>query len=352
MTDSERALLRALFAPEPEALANFDRWQAAIDLEQLPPTHYPLLPLLSARLESLGLAQAARLIGVRRRAWYVRQLAQQTLMIAAPILHAADFTPMIIGEAACAQVAYPSDSPRPIEIAALLVPAAQARGALLTLRDHGWQPQPLTAQLAAPAFTAWRSTCLFIGNAGRRFELRWHVLPEWPTAALDDAVWNSSRPDRATPLLRTPSPSALLLLACVTAADQSPRTLIGLADVITLLRSDQMLDWPWLIETAVQTGLMPALQAALTAASGIVRLEIPAQIWTPRRASGPRRSIELAHRPVPGWQQQVHRFRHIAQAQNRSPSPRAVWDYLQHYWGLARRREVVTHLIKRMINRR
>jgi hypothetical protein len=352
MNPIDQALLRATLLTGPEALADFHRWRSAIDLDQLPPAHYPLLSMLVARLETFGVEPEARLTGLRRRAWYVNQIALRTLTVARQTLFAADLTPVLIGDAAFAQASYPIDQLRPIETAALLIPAAQASRAIRALRDQSWRPQPVTAQIDASAFYVWRSACLFIREDGSRFELRWHALPDLPTAALEAALWRHGiipGPDILTPLKL--SATALLLLACATATGPTTRSLIALADVITLLRSDQAVDWPWLIETAALAGLTSSILTVLETAHALIRIDIPNHVWRQLRAAqrvvGPRVSTGLARRPAAGWHRHVIRFRQIAGAQAQTPSPAAFLDYLQNQWGLAQRREVLIRLIRR-----
>ena len=353
MNAIEQALLRVTLLTGPESLTDFRRWQAAIDLDRLPPAHYPLLPMLAARLEALGVESDARLTGLRRRTWYANQIALRTLTAAIQTLFAANLTPVLIGDAACAQAIYPLDQLRPIETAALLVPAAQAYRAIRALCDQSWRPQPITAQINAPAFYVWRSACLFKQEDGSRFELRWHAFPDLPATAMDTALWRQCvpGPDALTPLKL--STTALLLLACATAArDAQPtRSLIALADVITLLRSDQALDWHWLTETAALAGLTSSILTVLETARAIIKIDIPDRVWEQRhaaqRAVGPHASIGLARVPVAGWRWHVIRFRQITGAQARTPSPAAFLDYLQHQWGLAQRQEVLIRLIRR-----
>lgn len=348
MNTIEQALLRATLLTGREALGDFHRWQAAIDLDRLPPAHYPLLPMLAARLEALGVEPEARLIGLRRRTWYANQIALRTLTAARQSLFAANLTPVLIDDAAFARLVYPIDQLRPIETAALLVPAAQASRAIRALRDQGWQPQPVTALIDAPAFQVWRSACLFTQEDGSRFELRWHAFPDRPAAALEAALWRHGiipGPDALAPLKL--SATALLLLACATAArDAQPaRSLIALADMITLVRSDQALDWRWLIETAALAELTSAIRAALETARAIIEIDVPDHVWAQLRVS-----IGWARVPAKGWRQHVIRFRQIAGAQTRTPSPLAFLEYLQHHWGLARRRDVLIRLLRRGVH--
>ncbi len=349
MNALDRALLRTLLLTGSDALTSFYEWQSAVDLNCLPPAHYPLLPMLSARLEALGVDQDARLSGLRRRAWYANQIALHTLNTTVQILNEANLTPVPIGDAAFAQMIYPIEQLRPIETAALLVPAAQAIRASRALRAAGWQPQPITAQIDAPAFYGWRSACLFRQEDGSRFKLHWHAFPNLPAATIDAAIWSQCvpGPDTLTPLKL--STTALLVLTCARAAAHPTRSLIALADMITLIRSDQAMDWPWLIETTALTGLTSAIQAALTAARTIIEIDLPDHVWAQLRAAvvGPRGSIGLENRPASSLRRHLHRFRQIASAQAQMSSPLAFLDYLQHQWGLARRRDVVIRLIRR-----
>ncbi len=259
MIDRERALLRAIFAADAEAAPRFQAWQAAVDLDHIPPAHHLLLSMLSARLEALGIQQDARLTGLRRRAWYANQLAWRTLNVAASILRAVDVTPALIGDAACARTLYPIGQLRPIETAALLVPTSQASHALRTLVEHGWQPHPPTAAVLTPSFYVWRAACVLNSPDNFRLTVKWHALTDWPAPRLTAAIWGQTAPDEQPGALLNLSATALLILA----AARPRQSLMALADAITLLRSDQPVDWPWLIETAEIADLAALFLATL-----------------------------------------------------------------------------------------
>jgi hypothetical protein len=350
MNALDRALLRALFLTGPDALANFYAWQAAIDLERVPPAHHLLLPMLSARLEALGVEQDARLVGLRRRAWYATQLAWRTLNDAASILRAVEVTPALMGDAACARAIYPIGQLRPIETAALLVPTSQASLALRTLIDHGWQPQPSTAAVLTPSFYVWRAACPLNSPDNFRLTVKWHALADWPAPRLTTAMWRQIAPDPQSGVPQTLSAAALLILA----AARPRQPLMALADAIALLRSDQPLDWPWLIETAGMADLAAKMLSMLAAARDVIEVQVPDQVLARLQASAaqPGRPIGLADPSVPGLRHHVQRFRRLAAAQALRPSPFAWLDYLQHHWGLAHRRDVVSHVLRRMTHRR
>ncbi|MBP7688142.1 MAG: hypothetical protein KA765_09545 [Thermoflexales bacterium] len=349
MIDRERALLRAIFAADSEAAPRFQAWQAAVDLDHFPPAHHLLLPMLSARLEALGIQQDARLMGLRRRTWYANQLAWRTLNVAASILRAVDVTPALIGDAACARTLYPIGQLRPIEMAALLVPISQASHALRTLIDHGWQPQPPTAAVLTPSFYIWRAGCPLNSPDNFRLTVKWHALSEWPAPRLTTAIWSQTVPDEQSGALLNLSTTALL----ISAAARPRQPLMALADAITILRSDQPLDWPWLIETAGMADLAAKMLSTLAAMRDVIEVQVPDPVVTQLQAiaARPRRPIDLAGPSVTGLRRHAYRFRRLAAAQALRPSPLAWLEYVQHHWGLARRRDVLNYLARRL-NRR
>lgn len=349
MIDRERALLCAIFAADSEAAPRFQAWQAAVDLDHIPPAHHLLLPMLSARLEALGIEQDARLMGLRRRTWYANQLAWRTLNVAASILRSVDVTPALIGDAACARTLCPIGQLRPIETAALLVPTSQAGHALRTLIEHGWQPQPPTAAVLIPSFYVWRAACVLNSPDNFRLTVKWHALTDWPAPRLTAAMWRQTAPDPQSDAPLTLSATALLVLAAA-----APRpSLVALADAIALLRSDQPLDWHWLIETAEIADLAALFLATWAAARDVIEVQVPDPVLTQLQAiaARPRRPIDLAGPSVTGLRRHAYRFRRLAAAQALRPSPLAWLEYVQHHWGLARRRDVLNYLARRL-NRR
>lgn len=346
MKEVDRALLRALFSTGPDALASLHASRAALDLDRVPPGHHLLLPWLSARLEALGLAQDARLAGVRRRAWYADQLAWRTLDAATAILHAADVTPALYGDAASARTMGPLGPLRPVETPALLVPASRARRAVSTLIDHGWRPLPATAAVRSPELYVWRAACLLESPGNLRLTVQWQALGDWPAPRLTAAIWSQTEPDPGSDLRLTLSATAQLLLAAA-GPRKTPR---ALADVITLSRSAGPLDWPWLIETAESAGVAARLLGALAAAREVVEVRVPDVVVARLRVSAARSRHPdgLANEAATGLGLHLQRFRRAAEAQAVRPSPSAWLEYLQHQWGLAHRGDVVRRVLRRV----
>jgi len=71
-------LLQAALQNQSEALTAFAAWQGTVDIDDLPPGQFELLPLLYRNMQRAGLEEhpwLPRLKGIYRRAWYANQLA-------------------------------------------------------------------------------------------------------------------------------------------------------------------------------------------------------------------------------------------------------------------------------------
>jgi len=245
---SRLVLLAALGAEQPDANA-FDLWQASVDLEELPPGHFLLLPLIYANLDQSGRQHPwlPRMRGVYRKMWYASQVALRSALAMVEALRTAGQPALVAGAAALAHTVYPQPALRPILQPEVIVPAAGADAALQALRGLGWRPQPVSPHLGSPAYRAWVAGQRFVNSQGQALWLGWHVMPHLPCADLDAACWAAAtgltldgRP------VRTLCPTDHLLRACLTAPEGG---LIALADAAWLMRSGEI-DWQRLVEMA------------------------------------------------------------------------------------------------------
>ncbi len=245
---SQLALRAALGAEQPDADA-FDRWQASVDIEALPPGHYLLLPLIYAGLEARhgDHPWLPRMRGVYRKMWYASQVSLRSTLSVADALAAAGQPALVAGAAALAHTVYPQPALRPLFQPEVIVPLAGADAALRTLDDLGWRAEPAAPHLSSPAYRAWVAGQRFVNGQGQALWLGWHMVPSLPCAELDTACWAA-----ATELTldgrpaRTLCPADHLLRACLAAPEAG---LIALVDAAWLMQSREV-DWQRLLEMA------------------------------------------------------------------------------------------------------
>lgn len=245
---SQFALLAALGTDQPDVEA-FDRWQASVDIEELPPGHYLLLPLIYASLEARHHDHPwlPRMRGVYRKIWYASQVALRSALEVVEALQAAGQPALLTGAAALAHTVYPQPALRPLFQPEVIVPLAGADTALRVLDGLGWRAEPAAPHLSSPAFRAWVAGQRFVNGQGQALWLGWHVVPSLPCADLDAACWAAAIEltlDGRS--VRTLCPADHLLRACLAAPEAG---LIALADAAWLVRRGGM-DWQRLTEMA------------------------------------------------------------------------------------------------------
>lgn len=271
-----RLALRVAVAGDHFDAAVFERWQASVDLDHLPPGHYALLPLIYSALERHAIDHAwlPRLRGFHHKMWYANQLALRTVaQVAAEI--APDGAPlMVVGPAALATTIYPDVALRPISPPALVVPGVAAGQTLQMLQQRGWQPEPAAPHLLSAEFRLWTPGQRMVNPQSQAVWLGWHLIPAAPCAELDAACRAASVPlPLATTTLTTLCPTDHLLYACTTASETA---LIALADAVFLLRGAEI-EWPRLLELAGRYRLGLAVLPVLETLVHELGLDIPAQ---------------------------------------------------------------------------
>lgn len=357
MTLSINLLRAALLPPSPEAATAFHAWQSTVDLDNLPSTHYVILPLLARNLERMEIDHPwlPKLKGIYRRAWYANQLALRPLARLTASLKEAGIPCLLVGAAALGQSVYPEIALRPVDFLRLLVPQEQVVGAVERLLTVGWQLQPANHPWRQAVQSPWQSALRFSNPVGDSFALEWRALALWPSAGIDEAFFR-----RAVPMavgestVQIPEPTDHLLRVW---ASLEEGFLTGLVDAAHLIRAGGI-DWPRFVEMAIacQLAATAAIGLGLLAQSG--ELGIPGEVierleQTPlpiferhflQNLSEPA-TRSAARRLGNEWQ----RFRYLAGTRHIRPTPGRFLDYLQARTGQASRRQLLAHGLSRLV---
>ena len=143
LSAEQEILLRAALLQGESALAAWQQWTSAADIDRLRPGSYRLLPLLYRNLSALGVDDPlmSKLKGIYRQTWYKNQLLLGQLAGLVRTFHQADIPTLLLGGAALSILHYHDLGARPVFKCALLVPAGQALQAVNLLARLGWRPQ-------------------------------------------------------------------------------------------------------------------------------------------------------------------------------------------------------------------
>jgi hypothetical protein len=186
-TSEQQLLLRAAVLRGAEALAAWQRWTQAVDLDTLDPGSIRLLPQLYRNLEREGVRDPlmSKLKGVYRHTWYGNQLRLRDTAVVLSELHRRGIEPMLLKGAALTLLHYRDSGLRPMEDVDVLVRTHQWQAAVDALTDLGWKPRVSVTPRHAAASHAME----FVDGHARRIDLHWHLLPDscWPRA--DNEFW-------------------------------------------------------------------------------------------------------------------------------------------------------------------
>lgn len=323
----------------PEAVVAFRRWQALVDLDLLPGSHYPLLPLIYRTLDQNGIDHPwlPRLRGIYRKMWYANQLTLRTVAGVVDAIEANGVEPMVVDAAVLAPTVYPEPALRPIQPPALAVRTEDAGRAIDILRSLGWRAEPEAPHLLSAEYRRWTSGQRFANADKQSLWLGWHVTPALPCTEFDQAIRRSSTSlALESTTVRTPCPADQLLTACLNAGNSN---LIAFIDAAYLIESGAV-TWPHLLELAGQYRLSLALVASLTTLDEILDVTVPEAVLADLRAipvSDEERRVQHIAAMAPagrGLRERASwllaRYRHALACNGARPGAGSFVAFLQH----------------------
>jgi len=272
-TRQQRLLLCAALLAGEEALSAWRAWRLTADLDQLPPGGFALLPLLAYNLQQQGVRDDLlnKCHGIQRRTWTQNQLRLQTVEALLRPIQDAGFTLVLTGDLLLALLYYPTQGLRAINQLHLWTPAAQAAAMQTQLTQAGWQRQQTKQDrlhrlgVADPSYR--------FGRPGEDLVLQWRSLA---------AVPPNSQPLTINGLVATSvNPADLLLWVCSRGIVDFwvYGTVQWLADALMILRSSSDgIDWPYLVEQAMQQAAVLRLSLALQGLQEWVDAPIPLSV--------------------------------------------------------------------------
>lgn len=135
-------LLRASLWEGEDGRNAWNEWIGQVDIQNLDPGSYRLLPLLYLNLRALGVEhpELERIHGVYRYHWYRNQLLMRRATIALTTLHEHKIPTMLLKACALIPLYYKNPAARPMDDVDVLVPTERAREAMQVLEKIGWNP--------------------------------------------------------------------------------------------------------------------------------------------------------------------------------------------------------------------
>lgn len=337
--EEQRLVLHAALDDREKALAAWQRWREAVELDDVDHGSARLLPLIYRNLgpESLDAEAGAWLKGLYRRSWTHNQLIFKRAAEAIAVLEAAGISTLVTKGASLAILSYADVGVRPMDDVDVLVPIDRTADAIEALSAAGWSPDhddPLT----------WTQVHHSLGFAGRdsgNLDLHWFSL--WQPAS-DTELWRASVSlELAGVATRAPSPADQLLLACVHGTPWSPLPPFRwIADAVAVVRSaGDRLDWAHLVSEAKRRRLTVATGAALTYLRDELEVAVPAQVLEHLRNAPVSRHERTAFRaacrpdsPLRTLQMAWDRYRRLRDLDTGAPRPAGFIPFARRFWGL------------------
>ncbi len=362
-TPEQLLLLHAALDEPEKALPAWERWQAAVGVENADDASRRLLPLIYTRgLHRIldpadGEFDAVRegLRGIYRRAWIHNQTIFARAAEAIGLLRGAGIETLVTKGASLAVLSYGDIGARPMDDVDVLVPLDRARDAIEALGAAGWaasSDDPL-------GWTQVHHSLGFAGPGGGNLDRHWFAL--WQPAP-DDGLWRASVPIELSGIpTRAPCAADQILLVCT---HGTPWSLFPsfrwIADAIAVIRAaGEDLDWNRVGAEAERRRLTVAIGAALAylreefdapvPASLLVSLaEVPAPRYervafrAAGRSDGPARTLAMA------WD----RYRRLRDLDTGAPVPSSFPAFARRFWGLESAWQLPLHGVRALSRRR
>jgi len=284
-TPLQEILLQACLLKSHKAVTSFHSWKQQIDIKNLDPGSYRLLPLLYSNMRENGIQDPsmAFLKGVFRFHWVKNTLLFKNMRPVLCALHDAGIQTMFLKGWPLAAIYYKNLGTRPMDDLDVLVPFSQAHKAVQVLIEQGFRPKakPLLSRigpLPCDAFFACRHGHGFLSPDNNALDLHWHVLKENCSRSADELFWKKSVPFSNEGMgTRTLNPTDHLLSICVHGARYNRVPSIRwAADAMQVLTApDIKLDWDHLMAQADTHGLVLPMRDTLTYLKGLLNAPIP-----------------------------------------------------------------------------
>lgn len=173
LTSDRELLLRAALQQGKDATDAWQQWKTTVDIEELDPESYRLLPLLYRNLSVLGVedSEMVRLKGVYRRRWYENQLLVSKITALLRSFQDAAIEVLILKDVALLLYSYQDEGLHAIDNFDIFVHWSDGDVAIDLLNKLGWV---LKEQLPANVLSK-LSVISFVDESGKILNLYRHI---------------------------------------------------------------------------------------------------------------------------------------------------------------------------------
>ncbi|MFB2970851.1 nucleotidyltransferase family protein [Aerosakkonema sp. BLCC-F183] len=277
VTSEQELLLRAALKQGKDATDAWQQWKTTVDIEDLDPESYRLLPLLYRNLSVHGVedSEMVRLKGVYRRRWYENQLLVSKLTALLHSFQDAGIETIILKDVALLLHYYQDDGLRAIDTLDICVRWADGDAALALLNKLGWKlkekvPDKILSKL---------SVISFVDDSGKILNLYRHIYwyPWQENTNFGAGTSATQIKDLSTYVL---NPTYQLLQLCHQGTIWNLVPPIRLvADGMTIINSfADSIDWDVLVADAEKYRFILALKKMIAILSELLLVPIPHEI--------------------------------------------------------------------------
>jgi hypothetical protein len=358
-------LLTAAIGEDKTAAEAFCRWRGIIDIEaDFDRGSYRLLPLVYDRMRRLEVRDPlmGRLKGVYRMSWYENQILFDKVRPLVSNLKQRGITTLVLNGVALVLSYYRNAAVRPIVNIDIAVSPRQVRHSIAAIEAFGWQPN---ANPSDDDFK-YRHFMRFTDCNGLELALHWHFLYEACNDEADAFFWSSAIPldFGGVPTLQLSATAMLVqvILHGIRWNVEPPRQWIP--DALSILRHEGgRLDWERMMAFAQAQRLTYRLRLGLGYLAERHNAPVPREVLTRLQRIG-RSLLERIESTValhdcrrfsanPFGKQWVIfvDFCRCTTATGPIQFVVGLSHYIRYRWGLARRKELIAAIVRRLTRR-
>ncbi|MCL1467392.1 nucleotidyltransferase family protein [Argonema galeatum] len=341
VTSEQELLLRSALKQGKDATDAWQQWKRTVDIEDLDPESYRLLPLLYRNLSVHGVSDShmVRLKGVYRRRWYENQLLVSKITSLLRSFQDAGIEILILKDVALLLHYYQDDGLHAIDSFDVFVRWADGDAALGLLNKLGWMLKEKVPDKVLSSL----SVITFVDESGKILNLYRHIYwyPWQENTDLGEGPIATQIKDLSTYVL---NPTYQLLQLCHQGTIWHLVPPIRLvADGMTIINSfTDSIDWDVLVADAEKYRFILSLKKMITILSEVLLAPIPGAIIEKVRDLKPSAFEQMEYQvsagePLPVIKTFIIRYSQYLKSVQSTGSTFKIMGfprYLQDVWGL------------------
>ena len=268
-TPAQTLLLKTILGPSEQLIANWQRWQHAVALDDIDHGSFRIIPMLYHVLRQHGAEgpDLARYAGMARKAWYQNKLIFHPTAQLIRQWQSEGRELAVVKGFALAHLYYPDPGLRPMADADILVPPDQAIPSINWFFEHGWHHKQTTTQRTIVTYLVRKEHSADMSHeSGLIVDLHWQILNFPLPPILVQDIWDATESVKIGGLtIQTLCPTDHLLHICAHGnAWNAVPPLRWIIDAHLILKKDAaIIDWERFIRLTEQLHIAHFITPAL-----------------------------------------------------------------------------------------